>query len=132
MFGAGWRYIINMSEAEFYNKHSTIFRKAVARLLSGDDWRGQYYKFTDLVDALNTLCGYSEHDGNMKKVDVEMITEAFKLKGACAKKDELHFPSSILTGHDSGGDTSRRRSSGRASSGPNNRLHQFICPSCPP
>jgi len=92
----GSYHIINMDEVEFSNSHSVKLRMAVALLLQSDDWRGVYFKFSDLRDALNVLCGYNEDDEKMKKVDDEMILEAFKLKGACARADKLQFSSSVL------------------------------------
>ena len=114
-----------MNELEWNGEfHYAPLRKAIAFLLEREEWRGKYYRYSDLVDALNILCDYSESKDNMKKVDVAMIAEAFNLKNACAGRDKLAFPSTILTGQDNGGDTSRRRSGGRTSSRPNNPVHQ--------
>ena len=100
-----------MVELEFNSgTHYARLRKTIGLLLQRDDWRGQYYKFDDLVDALNILCGYRKDDDNLKEVDTEMIAEAFNLKGECATLDELEFPNNQLTGQDAGhGDGNSRR-----------------------
>eukprot|EP00984_Skeletonema_dohrnii_P008330 scaffold3045_cov78-Skeletonema_dohrnii-CCMP3373.AAC.2 len=111
---------MDVIELDWNSKLHAKLRKAVAFLLEHDGWRGEYFRYSDLDDALNILCGYDESDDGMKKVDVQMIAEAFNLKGDCAGWDKLEFPNSQLTEKESGDDApKRRRSRGRNTSRPN-------------
>jgi hypothetical protein len=80
-----------MSSIEWSFHHYATFRAALAFLLQRNGWAGKYYSITSLMDTMNTICGYTDANNDMKKtmkrVDEEMIKAALQVEGVTKKDD---------------------------------------------